>query len=108
MLLFMVQASDGKARKGKGPGGMDLWTLTYGSAVAEVVPQRGGLVSRFCVGDEEILYMDPETLADRTKNVRGGIPVLFPVAGRLSGDRYTRDGRSFPMRQHGLARLAPW
>jgi galactose mutarotase-like enzyme len=110
----MAGVSDGKARKDKGPGGMDLWTLTYGAALAEVVPQRGGLVSRFCVAGEEILYLDPATLTNRSQNVRGGIPVLFPIAGRLTGDRYTipgagqGGGRSFPMRQHGLARLAPW
>lgn len=93
----------------RGPGGLDMFRLTAGQAVAEVAPGRGGLITRFAVGEDEILYLDPATLVDRKQNVRGGIPVLFPIAGRLSGDRYTLpDGQSFPMRQHGLARQAPW
>src|SRR5438552_3652936 len=96
------------AQMTRGPGGMDLWTIYHGAAVAEVLPQRGGLVTRFAVGRDEVLYLDPTTLVDRTKNVRGGIPVLFPIAGRLGGDRYLIDGASYPMRQHGLARQAPW
>lgn len=93
----------------RGPGGLDMFRLTAGTAVAEVAPTRGGLITRFCVGGDEVLYLDPATLMDRKQNVRGGIPVLFPIAGRLTGDRYTLpDGQSFPMRQHGLARQAPW
>jgi galactose mutarotase-like enzyme len=36
----------------------------------------------------------------------GRSPILFPVVGRLGGDRLTVDGTSYPMRQHGLARTA--
>lgn len=85
-----------------------MWRLTAGQAVAEVAPSRGGIVTRFAVGDDEVLYLDPRTLADKTEKVRGGIPVLFPIAGKLEGDRYQAQGRSYPMRQHGLARQAPW
>lgn len=108
-----------------GPGGLEMWRLKVGHAVAEIAPSRGGLVTRFAVGDDEILYLDPRTLTPQPgqgpPKVRGGIPVLFPIAGRLAGDRFTVPfvddlgagaGRgpapSFPMRQHGLARLAPW
>jgi galactose mutarotase-like enzyme len=91
-----------------GPGPIEMWRLTAGNAVAELAPSRGGLVTRFAVGDDEVLYLDPATLADRSQKVRGGIPVLFPIAGRLNGDRYEIEGRSYPMRQHGLARQAPW
>jgi len=92
----------------QGPGPIEMWRLSAGQAVAEVAPSRGGLVTRFAVGDDEVLYLDPLTLADRNQKVRGGIPVLFPIAGRLEGDRYQAQGRSYPMRQHGLARQAPW
>jgi galactose mutarotase-like enzyme len=73
-----------------------------------IVPGRGGIVTRFRVGDREILYLDESTLRDPAKNVRGGIPVLFPSPGRLSGDRFARDGRSGSMKQHGFARDLPW
>lgn len=89
--------------------GTDLvrWELSYGDAVAEVLPTRGGLVARFLVDDREILYLDRQSLRPGQK-VRGGIPVLFPVAGRLTADRFEAFGQSYPMRQHGLARHADW
>lgn len=69
-----------------------------------IVPARGALVSGYSLGDREVLYLDRATLDDTTKNVRGGIPVLFPIAGRLAGDRYTHDGRVYELKQHGFAR----
>ena len=77
------------------------------SAIA-VLPARGAIVTRFRAGDRDVLYLDPATLTDRTKNVRGGIPVLFPSPGRLTGDRFERGGKSGAMKQHGFARDLPW
>jgi galactose mutarotase-like enzyme len=73
-----------------------------------LVPGRGAIASRFRVGDRELLYMDEATLRDPSKNVRGGIPVLFPSPGPLAGDRFERGGRSGSMKQHGFARNLPW
>lgn len=104
-------APQAKIIRGTGPGKqnpIETWRLEAGTAVCEVAPSRGGLVTRFAVDGEEILYMDQATLRDRTQKVRGGIPVLFPIAGALAGDRYECGGRSYPMRQHGLARQAAW
>ncbi len=88
--------------------GLDMFRLRAGTAVCELAPGRGGLITRFAVGSDEVLYLDRRTFSDRKQNVRGGIPVLFPTAGRLSGDRYSSGGKSYPMRQHGLARHAAW
>ncbi len=79
-----------------------------GESLAEIVPTRGGLVARFRVGDDELLYLDESTLADPAKNVRGGIPVLFPFAGKLEGDAYSLDGATWTLAQHGFARKLPW
>jgi galactose mutarotase-like enzyme len=73
-----------------------------------LVPGRGAIATRFRVGDREILYMDDSTLRDPSKNVRGGIPVLFPSPGPLTGDRFERGGHSGSMKQHGFARNLPW
>jgi galactose mutarotase-like enzyme len=73
-----------------------------------IVPGRGAIVTRFRVGDRELLYLDESTLRDPTKNVRGGIPVLFPSPGPLKDNRFARDGRSGSMKQHGFARDLPW
>src|SRR3954447_18304010 len=83
---------------------MESLELTDGAARAEIVPARGAIVSRFDVGDTQILYLDRATLDDPAKNVRGGVPFLFPTAGRLQGDRY--GGRE--MKQHGFARNMPF
>jgi galactose mutarotase-like enzyme len=73
-----------------------------------IVPGRGAIVTRFRIGEREILYLDDATLRDPAKNVRGGIPVLFPSPGRLTGDRFARDGHSGSMKQHGFARDLAW
>jgi galactose mutarotase-like enzyme len=77
-------------------------------ASVAVAPGRGGMITRFRVGEVNVLYLDSETLQDPAKNVRGGIPVLFPNAGRLHGDRYEAGGKSYTLPQHGFARTMPW
>jgi galactose mutarotase-like enzyme len=89
---------------------LETHLLVDHEAKARVVlaPTRGGMVTRFIVGDTNVLYLDGDTLRDATKNVRGGIPVLFPIAGRLADDKYQVDGASYTMKQHGFARNMPW
>jgi len=82
-----------------GPG-WDVWELTNDVARVEVHPARGGLVARFDVGGQPVLYLDEATLRDTSKNVRGGIPVLFPFAGRPPPGS--------PLPQHGVARTRAW
>jgi galactose mutarotase-like enzyme len=77
-------------------------------AVVHVAPARGGMVTRFEVGDVPVLFLDEATLRDPGKSVRGGIPILFPIAGKLRGDTYDVAGRPFTMKQHGFARNLPW
>jgi len=74
----------------------------------EIAPRRGALVTSFQVRGRELLYLERDTLADASKNVRGGIPVLFPAPGKLRGDTFTRDGKSGAMKQHGFARNMSW
>ena len=71
-------------------------------------PSRGAIVTSFRVGVRELLYLDASTLDDSSKNVRGGIPLLFPSPGKLEGDAWSRGGRSGSLRQHGFARTSPW
>ena len=89
---------------------LETHLLVDHEAKARVVlaPTRGGMVTRFIVGDTNVLYLDTDTLKDPTKNVRGGIPVLFPIAGRLTDDKYQVDGVTYTMKQHGFARNLPW
>lgn len=73
-----------------------------------VCPERGGMVTAFGAGGEEQLYLNEETLYDSAKNVRGGIPVLFPISGQLEEGRYQWEGETFNMPNHGVARINQW
>jgi galactose mutarotase-like enzyme len=37
---------------------------------------------------------------------KGRAPLLFPIVGRLPGDHAQIDGATYPMRQHGIARIS--
>ncbi len=63
-------------------------------------PERGGIITSLKLAGTEVLYMDDSTFRDPSKNVRGGIPLLFPQAGPA-------DETAFPgLKSHGLARLS--
>src|SRR4051812_25774874 len=82
--------------------------IADGDARVTIVPERGAIATRFRVGARDVLYLDEATLVDPAKNVRGGVPILFPSPGKLANDRFARDGKSGTMKQHGFARDAAW
>lgn len=79
-------------------GPFDLWRLSDGDSSVEVAPGRGALVRSFKSYGDEVLFLDHATFDDPTKNVRGGIPLLFPFAGKPPA------GSALP--QHGFARTS--
>jgi galactose mutarotase-like enzyme len=83
-------------------------TLRHTDTVVTIAPQRGAIVTSFRARGRELLYLDQATFNDRSKNVRGGIPLLFPTPGKLENDRWHRAGRSGEMKQHGFARNLAW
>ena len=85
---------------------MDPVTLTAGDVTAEVVPARGAIVAALRVGTTDVLYLDRATLDDPAKNVRGGIPLLFPFAGKLVDETFALTGTK--MKQHGFGRNRAW
>ena len=87
-----------------------LITLTDPAAQssASIAPERGAIVTSFKVGQCELLYLDQTTFTDPAKNVRGGIPILFPSPGKLINDTWQRDGQTGNMKQHGFARTKSW
>lgn len=78
------------------------------NAMVEIVPERGGIVTRWRVRGREILYLDRDRFAQPELSVRGGIPILFPICGNLPGNTYTNQGQSYTLKQHGFARDLPW
>ncbi|MGD1938200.1 MAG: aldose epimerase [Cyanophyceae cyanobacterium] len=77
-------------------------------ARAVVVPERGGIVTRWRVGDRPLLYLDSDRFADPSKSIRGGIPILFPICGNVEDDQYQWNGKTYPLKQHGFARDMAW
>lgn len=82
--------------------------LSCGDTDVAIAPHRGAIVTSFRVAQRELLYLDEATFNDSSKNVRGGIPVLFPSPGKLDNDRWSRDGKSGELKQHGFARNLAW
>lgn len=74
----------------------------------EVVPERGGIVSRWRVQGQDILYLDEERFANPELSIRGGIPILFPICGNLPNNLYVHQSKSYNLKQHGFARDLPW
>ena len=77
-------------------------------ARAVVVPERGGIVTRWRVGGRPLLYLDRDRWADPSASVRGGIPILFPICGNLENDQYEWGGKTYSLKQHGFARDMAW
>lgn len=80
--------------------GLETLRLDNGHACVEVCPARGALVTSFVTRGDELLFLDEATFADTSKNVRGGVPILFPLAGAAPPGS--------AMKQHGFARTAQW
>ncbi|WP_252183570.1 aldose epimerase [Rossellomorea vietnamensis] len=74
----------------------------------KVCPERGGIVIGYGVNGKELLYLNKETFFDPSQNIRGGIPVLFPISGQLENGEYEWEGKTYRMPNHGLARVNPW
>jgi galactose mutarotase-like enzyme len=90
--------------------GFPLYELKDGNTESRVVicPERGGIVISCQLHGLELLYLDRGTFLDPQANIRGGIPVLFPITGQLADGQYEWNGQTFQMRNHGVARILPW
>jgi len=71
-------------------------------------PERGGVITNWVSDSNEILYFDEKRFMDKTKSIRGGIPILFPICGNLntSCSVFGKDFLQLP--QHGFARDLQW
>ncbi|WP_062051749.1 hypothetical protein [Bacillus sp. JCM 19034] len=87
---------------------MKTFTLRNGTDLAELIPERGGIVTRLQLEGHDILYLNKDTLDDLEANVRGGIPILFPISGQLEEKQYEWGTQTYTMNNHGFARNLPW
>lgn len=81
---------------------------TEGNSYVKLCPERGGIIIGFGINDTEMLYLDKDTFYDLNSNIRGGIPILFPLCGQLPNGKYELNGFEYSMKNHGLARINNW
>lgn len=74
----------------------------------KVCPERGAIIISYGAYGEEKLYLDKDTFYDINSNIRGGIPILFPVCGRIENKEYVLNEKKYIMPNHGLARINKW
>jgi aldose 1-epimerase len=88
--------------------------LTTDHAKAIILPERGALVSSLHLGGtgKNIIWMPDEFDATASSWPGGGIPFLFPFAGRVwhQGElyKYGLNERSYPMPLHGFSWAVKW
>ena len=71
-------------------------------------PERGGVITNWVSDGNEILYFDEKRFMDKTKSIRGGIPILFPICGNLSTSSSLFGNGYLQLPQHGFARDLQW
>jgi len=71
-------------------------------------PERGGVITNWVSDGNEILYFDETRFMDKTKSIRGGIPILFPICGNLNTSSSVFGNGYLQLQQHGFARDLPW
>jgi len=71
-------------------------------------PERGGVITNWVSDGKEILYFDEKRFMDKTKSIRGGIPILFPICGNLSTSSSVFGKDYLQLKQHGFARDLQW
>ena len=81
---------------------------SYTQSLIEVVPERGGIITKWRIQGQEIFYLDSDRFTHPELSVRGGIPILFPICGNLPDNTYTHGDRTYTLKQHGFAREMPW
>lgn len=88
----------------------DTYTLQDSASGArlEVVPERGGIITKWGIGDTDMTYLNEERFKDESKSVRGGFPILFPICGNLVNNSYELNGKTYQLQQHGFAREMAW
>jgi len=71
-------------------------------------PERGGVITNWVSDGKDILYFDEKRFMDKTKSIRGGIPILFPICGNLNTPNSVFGKDYLQLPQHGFARDLKW
>lgn len=90
--------------------GFEVYEITEAktNSRAVICPERGGILLELELNGKKVFYLDEATFEDRNQNIRGGNPILFPICGPLTDNKYVVNGEEFEMKQHGFARNMEW
>ena len=55
-----------------------------------------------------VFHLDQKRFIDKTKSIRGGIPILFPICGNLNTSSSVFGRDYLQLSQHGFARDLQW
>ncbi|KAG0203674.1 hypothetical protein BGX28_004118 [Mortierella sp. GBA30] len=77
--------------------------LIHPSGSSTEVQHYGATLTSWMVKGRERIFLSEKAVLDRTKAIRGGIPLVFPVFGKGKAHHITA---SLP--QHGFARISTW
>lgn len=86
---------------------VELFDENAGTSTSVAV-KRGGILTTFYAISRDIVFMNWDTLNDENSKVRGGMPILFPICGRLTDGKYDLCGKTYELDIHGVARALPW
>lgn len=92
---------------------MDVIKLHSGTASASILPRRGALISELTLTDAGSVLWMPETFEVNSNDwPGGGLPFLFPFAGRVQQAGrmyfYKLADKIFPMPLHGFSWSSAW
>jgi glucose-6-phosphate 1-epimerase len=91
-------AIPGSVRFELGEGGLPKCVLTHKNGGSAEAYLFGACVTSWCQpSGDDVLYVRPDAVFDKSKPISGGIPLCFP-----------RFGPSEDMQQHGFARNLDW
>ena len=77
--------------------------MVKGRCEAGVLPDFGGMVSQLRIDGVDVLFIN-ESLLGIGNVLAGGIPVLFPFAGRCAGNEAFFRDRLYTMPPHGFVK----
>lgn len=81
----------------QGPGGLPFVRLSHACGSSVEVSLFGAQITSFKqASGDEVLYVRPDAVYDRSKPIAGGIPICFPQFGPGA------------IQQHGFARNVDW
>ena len=86
---------------------VELFDENAGTSAA-IAAGRGGILTSFYAISRDIIFMNWDTFYDESSMVRGGMPILFPICGRLVDGKWEYEGKTYELDIHGVARAMAW